>query len=176
MESNATAFLIKIKLRHSLGRPSRSDFVQSEVVGDYDMKLVDYSGKINSHDEYLEILKKLEKKSQYIEYVLVDETDTKFIDKFRNLIISMTSKNKWWGTKTRGRGRQVYKIKISKEIFQHLNKFETFCKYTVSIHGDIAESTDFGINDIAFFDDSEMPLLFTTTHEGYITIRNDLLS
>ena len=32
MESNSTAFLIKIKLRHSLGRPSRSDFVQSKVV------------------------------------------------------------------------------------------------------------------------------------------------
>ena len=31
MESNSTAFLIKIKLRHSLGRPSRSDFVQSDV-------------------------------------------------------------------------------------------------------------------------------------------------
>ena len=31
MESNSTAFLIKIKLRQSLGRPSRSDFVQSEV-------------------------------------------------------------------------------------------------------------------------------------------------
>ena len=31
MESNSTAFLIKIKLRHSLGRPSRSDFVQREV-------------------------------------------------------------------------------------------------------------------------------------------------
>ena len=29
MESNSTAFLIKIKLRHSLGRPSRSDFVQT---------------------------------------------------------------------------------------------------------------------------------------------------
>ena len=29
MKSNSTAFLIKIKLRHSLGRPSRSDFVQS---------------------------------------------------------------------------------------------------------------------------------------------------
>ena len=29
MESNSTAFLIKIKLRQSLGRPSRSDFVQS---------------------------------------------------------------------------------------------------------------------------------------------------
>ena len=33
MESNSTAFLIKIKLRHSLGRPSRSDFVQSEFDG-----------------------------------------------------------------------------------------------------------------------------------------------
>ena len=32
MKSNSTAFLIKIKLRHSLGRPSRSDFVQSEFV------------------------------------------------------------------------------------------------------------------------------------------------
>ena len=31
MKSNSTAILIKIKLRHSLGRPSRSDFVQSEV-------------------------------------------------------------------------------------------------------------------------------------------------
>lgn len=32
MESNSTAFLIKIKLRHSLGRPSRSDFVQLKFV------------------------------------------------------------------------------------------------------------------------------------------------
>ena len=32
MESNSTAFLIKIKLRHSLGRPSRSVFVQSEFL------------------------------------------------------------------------------------------------------------------------------------------------
>ena len=30
MESNSTAFLIKIKRRHSLDGPSRSDFVQSE--------------------------------------------------------------------------------------------------------------------------------------------------
>jgi hypothetical protein len=35
MESNSTAFLIKIKLRQSLGRPSRSDFVQSEVVSSF---------------------------------------------------------------------------------------------------------------------------------------------
>ena len=32
MESNSTAILIKIKLRHSLGRPSHSDFVQSRFI------------------------------------------------------------------------------------------------------------------------------------------------
>ena len=39
MESNSTAILIKIKLRHSLGRPSRSDFVQSEFT---EIKDIDY--------------------------------------------------------------------------------------------------------------------------------------
>ena len=38
MESNSTAFLIKIKPRHSLGRPSRSDFVQSEFVEETNME------------------------------------------------------------------------------------------------------------------------------------------
>ena len=38
MESNSTAFLIKIKLRHSLGRPSRSDFVQSGFMEVFRMK------------------------------------------------------------------------------------------------------------------------------------------
>ena len=38
MESNSTAFLIKIKLRHSLGKPSRSDFVQSEFVEETNME------------------------------------------------------------------------------------------------------------------------------------------
>lgn len=37
MESNSTAFLIKIKLRHSLGRPSRSDFVQSDITVSQDL-------------------------------------------------------------------------------------------------------------------------------------------
>ena len=38
MKSNSTAFLIKIKLRHSFGRPSRSDFVQSEFVEETNME------------------------------------------------------------------------------------------------------------------------------------------
>ena len=40
MKSNSTAFLIKIKLRHSLGRPSRSDFVQSKFMEVYIMRVI----------------------------------------------------------------------------------------------------------------------------------------
>lgn len=137
------------------------------------MKLVDYTGKLNNHKEYLQIINQLENKCKHIEYVLVNEDETKFIENFENLIISSESKNKWWGTKS-SHNNKVYKIKASHGIFKYLKQFETFCKYTVSDNGDIVEDTDFGINDIAFFDDKDMPLLFATTHEGYITIRDDL--
>lgn len=137
------------------------------------MRLVDHTGKLNSHADYLNILKLLERKSEYIEYVLVDEDDTRLIGRFKDFVVSIRSKNKWWGTESRQK-RKAYKIKASKELFQYLRKFETFCKYTISANGDIAESSDFGINDIAFFDEKELPLLFATTHEGYIMIRDDL--
>lgn len=137
------------------------------------MEIIDYTGKLNDHSDYLQALKQLENKCKYIEYVLVDEDDTRFIEKFWNLVLSSESKNKWQGTKSSQRCK-VYKIKSSHEVFKYLKQFDTFCKYTVSNMGDIAEETDFGINDIAFFDDKELPLLFTTTHEGYITVRSDL--
>lgn len=137
------------------------------------MKLVDYTGKLNNHNEYLKIIKQLENKCNYIEYALVNEEETKFIEQFNDSILSLELRNKWYGTKSSQKNK-VYKIKSSKEIFRYLKQFETFCKYTVSNNDDIVEETDFGINDIAFFDDKETPLLFTTTHEGYITIRDDL--
>lgn len=138
------------------------------------MKLIDYTGQLNNHNEYLKVIKQLEKKCKNIEYVLVNEDETELIEKFKNFIISSTSKNKWWGTKSSKKSK-IYIIKFSKEIFNYLKRFETFCKYIILNDGDIVEETEFGINDIAFFDDKEIPLLFTTTHEGYITIRDDLL-
>ncbi len=138
------------------------------------MKLVDYTGKMNSHNEYLETIKQLEKKSKYIEYVLVDEDEIGFTERFTESIVEVREKNKWWGTKSSGKCK-VYRIKASKEMFKFLKQFETFCKCIFSDQqGDTVENTDFGINDIAFFDDKELPLLFTTTHEGYVTIRDDL--
>lgn len=139
------------------------------------MKLMDYTGKLNNRSEYLNVINQLESKCQYIEYVLVDEDDTIFIENFKSLILSSNLKNKWWGTKSSQKNK-IYNLKSSKEIFKYLRQFETFCKYisNKANYGDIVENTSFGINDIAFFDDKELPLLFTTTHEGYITIREDL--
>lgn len=137
------------------------------------MRLDDYTGKLNSHIDYLKIIKLLEEKSEYIEYVLVDEDDTEMIDKFKEFIVSVQPERKWWGTKS-SQSRKVYKIKASKELFRYLQGFETFCKFMVSDCGGLAEETDFGINDIAFFDKNELPLLFTTTHEGYVMVRNNL--
>lgn len=138
------------------------------------MELTDYTGKLNDHKEYLRILKLLENKCKYIEYVLVDDYDTRMIEAFKDDVISMKLKNHWWGTKSSAKN-QIYKLKSSPQIFKYLKQFETFCKYIISDTGDVSEDTDFGMNDIAFFDDNKMPLLFTTTHEGYITIRKDLL-
>jgi hypothetical protein len=138
------------------------------------MQFKDYTGDLNHHGDYLNVIKQLEKKSQYIEYVLVDEEDIEFIEKFKDLILSKKAKNKWWGTHSSGKS-DVYKLRVSPQIFKYLRGFETFCKIINSDYGDRVENTDFGINDIAFFDNQQMPLLFTTTHEGYITIREDLM-
>lgn len=51
------------------------------------MKLIDYTGKLNNHNEYLKAIKQLENKCKYIEYVLVNEDETKFIENFESRII-----------------------------------------------------------------------------------------
>lgn len=123
--------------------------VEWEFEREKPMKLIDYTGKLNNHNEYLQAIRQLENKCIYIEYVLVNENEREFIEKFESLIVSVEAKNKWWGTKS-SRKNRVYKVKSSKEIFNYLKRFETFCKYTVSDRGNIVKDTDFGINDIAF--------------------------
>lgn len=138
------------------------------------MKLIDYAGKLNHHDKYLEMMKILEKKCRYMEYVLIDENDTVFVEKFDRFIVSVKKKNTWWGTKS-ARESKAFRLQSSREIFEYLKRMETFCKYVRSDNGDIVERTDFGINDIAFFDDEKLPLLYTTTHEGEILVREDIV-
>ena len=39
------------------------------------MRLIDYTGKLNNHDDYLAIINKLENNCQYIEYVLINDDE-----------------------------------------------------------------------------------------------------
>ena len=136
----------------------------------------DYTGNLNKHSKYIKILDALALKTKYIEIVLIDEKETNdLVEKFKKDILSMNIVSEWWGTKTVAKNKLI-KIKASKELFEYLKQFETFCKYYVSfIRGDHSEITDFGYDDIAFYDEKDEILLCTTTHEGYISISDEIL-
>lgn len=129
---------------------------------------------LNEHNNYLKLLNILETRTKYIEYVVLDEEDTSLIESLQDDIINQKTVNKWWGTKT-SQHCNLYRIKASSKLFSLLKSYSTFCHLKTGDWGDYTEPTDFGINDMAFFDDQREPLLFTTTHEGYINIRKDLL-
>ncbi len=129
--------------------------------------------KLNERSEYIKMLDKLATAAKFIEYVLIDEDDTGLVDLMQEDIYAQKLANKWWGTKTSQRCR-LYRIKATPKLFSYLKRFSTFCILKTGEYGDYAETTDFGINDIAFFDDKPEPILYTTTHEGYIALRKDI--
>ena len=144
--------------------------------------IVDYTGKLNNHEDYLNILNKLYCKCDYIEIVIINgKSKNELVLKFEKDIIDTKKVSEWWGTKT-NRNNYLYRIKSSKELFTYLRSFETFCKCyfygdndkTLRV-GDYSELTNFGFDDIAFYDNKENILLFTTTHEGYVSVRRDLI-
>ena len=133
--------------------------------------IVDYEGKLNNHEDYLKILDILEKKSNFIGIVGKHE----ITDKFKNDIIKIEESSSWW-TEITSCVEPIYYIKSSSELFDFLRKYETFCKTIVyknkyfnyeTLQG---ETTDFGEDDIAFFDSDCNILLATVTHEGFINV------
>lgn len=96
------------------------------------MELTDYTGKLNDHESYLDILNKIDKKCEYIEVVILDERESNdLIEEFRNDIISVKKVKEWWGTEVDSLEpcNYLYKLKYSKRLYKYLSKFETFCKY-----------------------------------------------
>ena len=136
----------------------------------------DYTGKLNKHEEYIKALNLLKTKTKYIEIVLIDEKKTnQLVEKFKNDIISTKVVSEWWGTITTARNKLI-RIKTSNKLFMYLEQFETFCKYYCSNQrGDYSEVTDFGYDDIAFYNEKDELLLCTTTHEGYIMFDTKLV-
>ena len=90
------------------------------------MNIIDYTGKLNKHAEYIKILEALELKTEYIEIVLIDEKETNdLVEKFKTDIVSTKIVSEWWGTETEAKNKLV-KIKSSSELFEYLKQFETF--------------------------------------------------
>lgn len=140
------------------------------------MNYIDYTGKLNTHEEYVAILDKLKSITSYIEIVIIDEKENNEItNNFSKDIIEKKKVSKWWGTETEDINN-LYKIKSSNELFKFLKKYETFCKYIIKESKvDQQINTDFGYDDIAFYDGNNKLLLYTTTHECFITIIEDLI-
>lgn len=146
------------------------------------MNIIDYTGKLNNHEEYIKILEKIEDKCKYIEVVIIDKRKSnELVDAFSSDILEHKKVSEWWGTKTNA-ANNLYRIKVSKELFAYLSQYETFCKYyeygttpkSLS-RGEYSEITDFGCDDIAFYDEKDEILLCTTTHEGYISISDEIV-
>lgn len=147
--------------------------------------MIDYTGKLNNHEDYIDILNKIQKKCKYIEVVILDQKESnKLVNQFKDDIICIKKVKEWWGTEIFDSDfeNNLYKIKSSKELFSFLSTFETFCKYfeygtneKSFQNGDYSEQTNFGIDDIAFYDKENNCLLWTTTHEGYIMVNDSII-
>ena len=136
---------------------------------------VDYEGKLNNHINYLKILNILEKTTDFIGIAGKNE----ITDKFKSNIIKIEKSSSWWTEET-SYVELIYYIKASSELFAFLRKYETFCKTIVykdkyfNYETLETETTDFGEDDIAFFDSDCNILLATVTHEGFIYVAENI--
>ena len=127
---------------------------------------IDYDGKLNEHKDYIKMLNILEKNCSYIGITRNHE----IVQKFKKDIFLEVESSLWWGMSCPP-AIKLYYIKASKELFDFLRKYETFCKYIISPGKiDTVVKTDFGSIDIAFFNEKDEILLKTITHEGYIIV------
>jgi hypothetical protein len=131
---------------------------------------------LKNHEEYLELLEKLERRTKYIEVVTPysDGSKDDFIINMQEYITEKRRVTSWWGTTTRGRSSSLFKIRADNEVFNYLKKYSVFCLTESDGRGFRIKLTDFGDKDIAFYDSKKKLLFCTTTHEGYLVLREDL--
>lgn len=145
--------------------------MENELVKIKILNQVDYSGKLNKHQDYLKMLNILEEKCNYIGITY----DHELVKMFEKDIIQTTNTNEWWGIETSITATVTF-IKTSKELFAQLKKYETFCKYedTQYLFDDPVKLTEYGISDIAFYNNQNNILLRTNTHEGFIDVTEQI--
>lgn len=134
---------------------------------------------ITNHRQYLDILKKVRKETAKIIIVQIDGLvkDDPIIQTARQMMIleKRENVNRWLGTISHGWCAVQYTFKMNWEFFDYLSDFESFF-IVKSENPYYVARTDFGLDDIAFLDQNEEILFYTTTHEGHAYINKRLIS
>ena len=125
--------------------------------------------------DYLAVINFLEKQTKYVEIVVSwdDTPNSPLLTNFGDSLVTIKDISHWLETGTKG---TLYKYALSlerkKAYFQQLRKFDSFfynCEHPFS--GMYVETTDFGYQDIAFFNLQGELLFYTITHEGLAWIK-----
>ena len=153
---------------------------------------------LSNHEQYLEVLRALEEKTEYVEmdfidpsvsrirYELLQNSDGELDfseysgvnDEDRNNeVINFAFENLEFIKKEysdRWSGAFRYVFKADRVFFEFLRKFESFYINEITNNSFETRNTDFGCDDICFYDEDNNKLFYTTTHEGYGTASTKL--
>lgn len=125
---------------------------------------------IESHRQYLEILGKIRKDTALIALVQADgaDEDDPIIETAKQMMSleKRETVSRWPGTISSGENAVRYVFRKHHSFFGYLATFESFF-FVKSRDPFVVETTDFGMDDIAFLDQTGELLFYTTTHEGY---------
>lgn len=134
---------------------------------------------LNNHEQYLKILNLIRKETKKIIIVQIDGKDD--ADPVVNTAKKMMTVEKtevvseWFSTIAPGRKAVQYTFLKRREFFDYLSSFESFFIVS-STNPYTVIDTDFGFDDIAFFDSNGDLLFYTTTHEGFASLNNRYLT
>ena len=134
---------------------------------------------ITNHTQYIDILNKIRKATAKIIIVQINGfvKDDPIVETAKQMMILEKQEivDRWFGTIAPGRKAVQYTFQKKRAYFGYLSDFESFFIVESENPYEVAE-TDFGFDDIAFIDQNGEMLFYTTTHEGYAYINEQLMS
>ncbi|MDL2311024.1 hypothetical protein LJC13_03490 [Peptostreptococcaceae bacterium OttesenSCG-928-C18] len=130
----------------------------------------------NLKENYKNILKILENKTKYIELANFkyegqeSQYDTEFYNTIKDSIIEKYPVRRWAGTQDGGDTSEMLKLKTSKELFEYLKNQKFFFR---AKKGGFLFDNLVSQGDIAFYDEDNICLLYTTTIDATVGIYSE---
>ena len=136
---------------------------------------------LSSHEQHIKILKRIRSSARFVEIVIPygEAPNDALIISLKPFLLETKKVWEWTGTISRGTASTLYRYSSDDALFQYLNEYDSFFINVplrnspddfIYINDDILrwqmEYTSFGNKDIAFLDENNDVLFYTTTHEG----------